>query len=75
MFGEQQPPELEITVREGAAAKFLLEVSSGARMLVVGSRGRVGFAGLLLGSVGTACAEHATCPVLVIHGSTPPPPS
>jgi len=51
----------------------LLEVSSGARMLVVGSRGHGGFAGLLLGSVSAACAEHGDCPVLVVHGTTAPP--
>ncbi len=73
-FGEQQPPGLQTTVAEGDAAKVLLEVSRGAGMLVVGSRGHGGFAGLLLGSVSAAVAEHATCPVLVVHGATPPPP-
>ena len=66
--------DVETSVREGSAAKVLLEASDGARMLVVGSRGHGGFTGLLLGSVSTACAEHASCPVLVIHGYTPPPP-
>ena len=76
VFGEHRPPGLLTTVREGNPAKVLLEVSAGARMLVVGSRGHGGFAGLLLGSVSSACAEHAVCPVLVLHGSTPlPPPS
>jgi nucleotide-binding universal stress UspA family protein len=73
VFGAHRPATLQTTVREGHAAKVLLDVSHGARMLVVGSRGHGGFAGLLLGSVSANCAEHATCPVLVVHGETPPP--
>jgi len=73
VFGEHRPPALQITVREGNAAKVLLEASAGAQMLVVGSRGHGGFSALLLGSVSAACTEHATCPVLVLHGPTPPP--
>jgi nucleotide-binding universal stress UspA family protein len=70
---EHRPAGLRLTVREGNAAKVLLEVSEGARMLVIGSRGHGGFTGLLLGSVSTACTAHATCPVLVLHGDTPAP--
>jgi len=73
IFGEHRPAGFRLTVREGNAAKVLLEVSTGARMLIVGSRGHGGFSGLLLGSVSAACAEHATCPVLVLHGDTPAP--
>ena len=75
VFGKDQPPGLQATVREGTTAKMLLETSHDARMLVVGSRGHGGFTGLLLGSVSAAVAEHATCPVLVVHGTTPPPPT
>ena len=64
-----------MTVREGGPAHALIEMSGGARMLVVGNRGHGGFAGLLLGSVSAACAEHASSPVLIIPGMTPPPPS
>jgi nucleotide-binding universal stress UspA family protein len=44
-----------------------------AEMLVLGSRGRGGFSGLLLGSVGQECASHAPCPVLICkaHGDVP----
>jgi nucleotide-binding universal stress UspA family protein len=73
VLGQQRSFELEVDIREGNAAKVLLEASEGARMLVVGSRGHGGFSGLLLGSVSAACAEHARCPVVVVHGDAPPP--
>jgi nucleotide-binding universal stress UspA family protein len=75
VFGDQPPAGLQRQVREGGAAKVLLEAGEGAIMLVVGSRGHGGFAGLLLGSVSANVAEHASCPVLVIHGDQAPPPA
>lgn len=72
VFGAQRPKDIRLRVLEGNAAKVLLDESRGALMLVVGSRGHGGFAGLLLGSVSANLAEHATCPVLVIHGDHNP---
>ena len=68
VFGPERPTSLETVVSEGHARDVLLAASEGALMLVVGSRGHGGFAGMLLGSVSAACAEHARCPVLVVHG-------
>ena len=53
-----------VTDRRPASA--LVDRSQGAQMLVVGSRGRGGFSGLLLGSVSQQVATHATCPVVII---------
>ncbi len=50
----------------GHSAQVLLEAARGADLLVVGSRGRGGFAGVLLGSVSQRCAQHSTCPVVIV---------
>jgi nucleotide-binding universal stress UspA family protein len=59
--------ELERRVVEGPAAQSLLEAAENADLLVVGSRGHGGFAGLLLGSVSQQCAQHAPCPVVIVR--------
>lgn len=53
-------------VLEGDPGKVLCEQSAGADLLVVGSRGLGGFAGLMLGSVSTKCVHHSHCPVVII---------
>ena len=45
----------------------LIEHAAGARMLVVGTRGRTGQTGILMGSTSLALVEFATCPVVVVH--------
>ncbi|MEW6470874.1 MAG: universal stress protein [Actinomycetota bacterium] len=61
--------KLERRVVEGAAAAVLIDAAAGADLLVVGSRGRGGFAGLLLGSVAQQCLHHAPCPVVLVRDS------
>jgi nucleotide-binding universal stress UspA family protein len=64
-------PEVPVTshVVRGDPVIELLEQSRGARLLVVGSRGRGGFMGLLLGSVSRRILKRATCPVAVVRSA------
>jgi nucleotide-binding universal stress UspA family protein len=60
------PAPVERIVTSGSAAWAILEVSKGADLVVVGSRGLGGFKGMVLGSVSHQVATHAQCPVVVI---------
>jgi len=58
--------EVDARVVEGNPVTVLVEASQHADLLVVGSRGRGGLRGLLLGSVSQRCVERADCPVVVV---------
>jgi nucleotide-binding universal stress UspA family protein len=74
-FGADVPAGLRKVLLQGSAARTLIEESGHSRMLVLGTRGAGGFARLLLGSVSSACAAHAQCPVLLIHAPVAEAPS
>lgn len=64
--GEPGPETVERVVEEAPVPALLGQVAAGD-LLVVGSRGRGGFTGLLLGSVSQQVAQHAPCPVAIVN--------
>ena len=67
-FGRERPHNVDARLVEGFARTILIEASKNADLLVLGPRGHGGFAGLLLGSVTSACIAHAHCPVIAARG-------
>ena len=61
--------DLESDLRTGFPVPVLLDESTRAGLVVVGSRGLGGFTGLLVGSVAVALAARGTCPVVVVRGT------
>ena len=66
---EARKPEVDLTTstQAGNPAKVLIDLSGGADLLVVGSRGHGGFVGMLLGSVSQHLVAHSACPVVVVR--------
>jgi len=58
-------------VEEGPSARVLIDAANDAELLVVGTRGRGGFQGLLLGSVSQQCAQGSPCPVVIVPSARP----
>jgi len=67
VFGDDRPEGMRMLTAEGNPAEVLIAESATAQMIIVGSRGHGGFVGMLIGSVSASAAEHAKCPVLVVH--------
>jgi nucleotide-binding universal stress UspA family protein len=66
---QKEHPEVTVLrqVAQGGARSALLAAAHDAQLLVVGSRGRGGIKGMLLGSVSQAVLHHSPCPVAVVH--------
>ncbi|WP_350275689.1 universal stress protein [Kribbella sp. HUAS MG21] len=58
--------EAELIQISGHPAEHILRLSSDANLIVLGARGRGGFAGMLIGSVSQTVLHHADCPVAII---------
>jgi nucleotide-binding universal stress UspA family protein len=81
LAGRADLPVVEYVSQQGTAAAVLPELGATAQLMVLGSRGRGGFASLLLGSTSLATARDAACPVVVVprpgrevHEGPPVPP-
>jgi len=59
-------PPITVRAIHGHPGQALLEAAKDAELLVVGTRGHGGFAGLLLGSTSTYLAHHAPCPLVIV---------
>ena len=65
-FLRDYPGQVEYLIESGDPSGVLLDFSQEAHVLVVGSRGRGGFLGRMLGSVSSAIPAHAQCPTVVV---------
>lgn len=54
-------------VHQGDARDVLVDLSTAADLLVIGTRGHGNVTGAMLGSVSNYCAHHAHCPVVIVR--------
>ena len=72
LVGIETPPQVDKRAVPLGGSQALLREAKGAEVLVVGSRGRGGFAGLLLGSTSQQCLHHAPCTIVIVPPARPP---
>jgi nucleotide-binding universal stress UspA family protein len=70
-LGPDNGVAVEARVVTGHPAEALLDAAERATLVVVGTRGRGGFAGLVLGSVSHQVVTHARCPVMIVPHPRP----
>jgi nucleotide-binding universal stress UspA family protein len=68
-IGRDPGIQIETVAAPGHPPAVLAEQSGGATLLVVGSRGRGGFASLVLGSVSQSVAHESVCALVIVHSS------
>ena len=68
-IGDEPGVPIETVAAPGHPPAVLVEQSQGATLLVVGTRGRGGFASLVLGSVSQAVAHQGVCPLAIVHSA------
>lgn len=67
VLGAEGAASVRALLVRGNTVAVLLAAAKEAEALVVGSRGRGGFARALLGSVSQHVAQHAKCPVVIVR--------
>jgi nucleotide-binding universal stress UspA family protein len=72
VFGSVTPDGVTAELAHGMAERTLVDLSSGADLLVLGSASPMAEAGELIGPVVRACLSHVRCPVVVVCAAGQP---